>query len=158
MVNMVETKNEKLEKLKNKIKTTENKKVEEIKSLLATREKLERDYKEDIIKVTFSTSPETKRAILARRPTNEEMITLLSLISQATKLEGSADAEALEEMTKIYGKLGSIAAKLSIDESLDEEFWNTKISWATLNNFISELIVESQKSSGISQEEMKKFR
>ena len=155
---MVETKNEKLEKLKNKIKTTENKKVEEIKSLLATREKLERDYKEDIIKVTFSTSPETKRAILARRPTNEEMITLLSLISQATKLEGSADAEALEEMTKIYGKLGSIAAKLSIDESLDEEFWNTKISWATLNNFISELIVESQKSSGISQEEMKKFR
>ena len=157
-MNMVETKNEKLEKLKNKIKTTENKKVEEIKSLLATREKLERDYKEDIIKVTFSTSPETKRAILARRPTNEEMITLLSLISQATKLEGSADAEALEEMTKIYGKLGSIAAKLSIDESLDEEFWNTKISWATLNNFISELIVESQKSSGISQEEMKKFR
>jgi len=155
---MVETKNEKLEELKDKIKTTENKKAEEIKSLLATREKLERDYKEDIIKVTFSTSPETKRAILARRPTNEEMITLLSLISQATKLEGSADAEALEEMTKIYGKLGSIAAKLSIDESLDEEFWNTKISWATLNNFISELIVESQKSSGISQEEMKKFR
>lgn len=154
---MAEDKSEKFEKLRKETKKAELKKLEDVKHLLATRDKLERDYIEDTIYVTFYTSPETKRTILARRPNNKEMIKILTLSAQAARYEGSADPDALSKMVDIYDDLHKIAAKLSVDKSLDEKFWSEKVSFTTLQNFITELINESQKP-GISPGEMKKFR
>lgn len=154
---MAEDKKKKFEKLRAETRKSELKKLEEVSSLLATRDKLERDYLEDTIQVTFNTSPQTVRTILARRPSNKEMIRILTLSAQAAKYEGSEDPEALGKMVDIYKDLHKIAAKLSVDESLDERFWSEKVSFTTLQNFITELINESQKP-GISPEELRKFR
>jgi len=148
---------EKFKKLEKKAVDAEIKKAEKVQKLLATRDKLERDYQEDKVLVTFSTSPETKRTILARRPTNKEMIQILTLSAQASKYEGSADPDALLKMVEIYNELHKIAARLSVDPSLDEKFWSESVSYSTLQNFITELITESQQP-GISPEEFKKFR
>jgi len=148
---------EKFKKLEKKAVDAEIKKAEKVQKLLATRDKLERDYQEDKVLVTFSTSPETKRTILARRPTNKEMIQILTLSAQASKYEGSADPDALLKMVEIYNELHKIAARLSVDPALDEKFWSESVSYSTLQNFITELITESQQP-GISPEEFKKFR
>ena len=153
----MEKKDEKFSKLEKKVEETRLKKISEAQKILATRDKLERDYIEDKVYVTFSTSPETKRTILARRPSNKEMIQILTLSAQAAKYEGSADPDALIKMVEIYDQLHKIAAKLSVDKSLNEKFWSENVSFSTLQSFITELITESQKP-GISPEELKKFR
>ena len=150
-------KKEAFAKLKEEVKKTQAKKIEEAKNILATRDKIERDYLEDTLLVTFSTSPETKRTILARRPNNNEMIQILTLSAQAAKYEGSADPSALISMVEIYKKLHTIAARLSIDPKLDEKFWSEKVSSSTLQSFISQLVAEAQKP-GVSPEDFKKFR
>jgi len=148
--------------LKQKIKESEEKKhqenIKEATSLIATRSKLERDYDEDKIEVVFNTSPETKRKVIARRPNNKEMMTIMMLSASASKYEGSADPESLEKMVDTYKELSSMASNLSVDESLDTEFWDEKVSFSALQSFITELIDASQKGSGVSQGEMKKFR
>lgn len=146
----------KAEFMKNK-KDSETKKVEEVQKVIATRDKLERDYKEDIIKVSFSTSSETTRSVLAKRPSNKEMIQIMKLSAQASKFDEDNDIQALEQMVEIYDRLSEIAAKLSVDDELDEEFWNECVSNTTLQNFVTNLISESQ-TAGISREELKSFR
>lgn len=141
-----------------KLKKSEEKKQLELLRQLATREKLERDYDEDIIYVTFHTSPETKRTIKARKPNPEEMIDILMLSAEAAKYEGRVDAESLKKMAEIYKKLPKLAARLSVDKNLDEEFWSKKVSFTTLQNFIFELIAATQKSTLISEEELESFR
>jgi len=153
-----ETKKNKMEQLQEKRKATQEKRMEDATRLISTRSKIEGDYDADLLKVSFDTSSETHRTILARRPTNKEMITIMKLSAEAAKYEGSADPEALIKMVEIYERLSGIASKLSVDETLDEEFWNEKVSFSTLQNFITELITESQKGTGVTESELKKFR
>ncbi len=153
-----EMKNELIEKLGEKEKIQQVKNIEEATVLIATRTKLERDYDEDKIEVIFSTSPETKRKVLAKRPNNKEMVNIMTLSAQASRAEGSMNADNLESMVGIYQRLAKMAANLSCDKKLDEQFWDENVSFTTLQNFITELIEASQKGYSIPQETMKKFR
>lgn len=121
--------------------------TEEAMKQIATRAKLERDFKEDTLYITFNTSPETERTLLARRPTHSEMVTILKLSSEASKYEGRVDAES-DKMVDIYNQLPELAARLSVDTTLDEEFWKDFVSFSTLQNFITQLIIETQRGTG----------
>ena len=125
---------------------------------LATRDKLERDFKEDLLEVVFYSSPETQRMIKARRPTQKEMMTIMRLSAEAAIYEGRVDPKSLQKMLEIYEELPKLANSLSSDKTLNEDFWTNKVSFATLQNFITELIKETQKGTGVTAEELKKFR
>jgi len=124
---------------------------------IATRDKLERDYKEDLLSVDFQSSPETKRMIKAKRPTQTEMMTIMRLSAEAAIYEGKMDPQSLQRMVDIYDKLPKLAAVLATDKNLDEAFWKTKVSFSTLQNFITELIRVTQQGP-MSEEDMKSFR
>jgi hypothetical protein len=145
------------EGLKKDVKEKETRDVGELIKQVATRDKLERDYKEDLLNVEFSSSPETKRTIKARRPTQEEMISIMKLSTDVAIFEGRADQKSVQRMLDVYDQLPKIAAKLSVDTTLNEEFWRTKISFFALQSFITELIKTSQ-AGPISDDEMKTFR
>jgi preprotein translocase subunit Sss1 len=149
---------DKFKEIEEKSKKLDKQKSQDAKEFISTRTKIEGDYDDDLLKVTFNTSPETRRTVLAKKPTNKEMITIMKLSAQAAKYEGSADPDSLIKMVEIYEQLSGIADKLSLDEKLDEEFWNEKVSFSTLQNFITELISESQKGTGVTEKELKKFR
>ena len=151
-------KKEKEERKKELIEKTDKKptKVDFAKQL-ATRQLLERDYDEDKIYVTFNSSPETKRTILARKPNQEEFIKLLELTIQASRYSGKMDEKSLSELKVIFADLHTMAADLSVDKGLDMEFWKTKVSYETLQNFIAELINASQNPN-IKESDMKSFR
>lgn len=125
---------------------------------LATRHKLERDYDEDKLYVSFNSSPETKRTILARKPNQEEFIKILTLTIESARYEGKMDIESLNKMKDICQELNILAAELSIDDKLDEEFWAKKVSFNTLQNFIAELVNEAQRGTGLTEDEMTSFR
>jgi preprotein translocase subunit Sss1 len=150
---------EKFKKLEEKIKKSEGINKEDVVKQFATREKLERDFKEDKIIVTFNSSPETRRSVLARKPNQKEFIDILDLSVQASRFSGKGDIESLEKLKTIYSNLNKIAAGLCIDKSLNAEFWQSSVSFATLQNFISELINASQQpSGGITESDLKSFR
>jgi hypothetical protein len=146
------------EELKQKIDKKKHTDVQEVIKQIATRDRLERDYEEDILQVTFNTSPETKRAIKAKRPTQKEMMTIMRLSAEAAIYEGKMDPSSLDKMVSIYEKLPELASTLVVDKKLDVKFWTEKVSFATLQNFITELIKETQKGTGIQEEELKSFR
>lgn len=108
--------------------------------------------------MTFNSSPETRRTILARRPSQKEFLEILNLSIQASKFEGRGDPDSLERLGEIYSGLPKIAATLCVDKTLDEKFWRGSVSFSTMQNFIGELVNESQKTSEINSEEMKSFR
>ena len=151
-------KEKKLAEIKEKSSKAKSNKIADARVLISTRTKIEGDYDDDLIKVTFDTSPETRRAILAKKPTNKEMITIMKLSAQAAKYQGEADADSLVNMVDIYEKLSGIAAKLSVDKDLNEEFWNERVSFSTLQNFITEMITASQRGTGVTEDDLKKFR
>jgi len=153
-----ENKEERLKALQDKSKTPSKTLREDFIKQLATREKLERDYKEDTLFVTFYSSPETKRTILARKPNQEEFLKILALTIEAARYEGKVDDKSLTRMKDIYGGLNEMAASLSSDPKLDKEFWGKCVSFNTLQNFITELITESQKSTSVPEEELESFR
>jgi hypothetical protein len=124
---------------------------------VATRDKLERDYKEDLLDVQFYSSPETKRMIKAKRPTQKQMISIMRLSAEAALYEGKMDAKSLQKMVEIYDGLNLLAAELCVDKSLDKEFWANKVSFTTLQSFITELIKKSQQGP-ITESELKTFR
>ena len=152
------TKEEKVKALKTKANTKKKVDMVEYGKQLTTRARLERDYKEDVLYVAFESSPETKRTILSRKPNQDEFLTILGLSVQAAKYEGKLDAESLEKMTGIYAGMHTMAANLSVDKDLDEEFWSKHVSFNTLQSFISQLIVEFQTGSKLPEDEMKSFR
>lgn len=140
-------------------KKAADKKQEDFLKQLVTRDKLERDFKEDKIYVTFNSSPETRRTILARRPNQKEFIEILSLSIQAANFEGRGDTESLEKLSEVYTHLPKIAANLCIDKSLNEDFWTNNVSFITLQNFIGELVAASQKPlGGLTEDDLKSFR
>jgi hypothetical protein len=139
-------------------KEAEKKQTDFLKQLV-TRDKLERDFKEDKIYVTFNSSPETRRTVLARRPNQKEFIDILSLSIQAANFEGKGDTESLEKLSDIYTGLPKIAANLCIDKNLNTDFWTNYVSFITLQNFIGELVAASQKPlGGLTEEDLKSFR
>ena len=146
------------DELKEKISKKKQVDVQEVLKQIATRDKLERDYEEDILQVTFNSSPETKRTIKAKRPTQKEMLTIMRLSAEAAIYEGKMDSDSLNKMLGIYEKLPELAASLVVDKKLDTKFWTEKVSFASLQNFITELIKETQKGTGISDEDLKSFR
>ncbi len=145
------------EKLEKKVEKKEQGDLQEILKQIATRDKLERDYKEDLLNVVFNSSIETRRTIKARRPTQEEMISIMRLSTEAAMYEGRMDQKSIQRMLDVYDQLPKIAAKLSVDTTLNEEFWKTKISFFSLQSFITELIKANQ-AGPVSEEEMKSFR
>lgn len=153
-----EEKESRMQALKDKDAKAPKADAEDFIKQLATREKLERDYKEDSLYVTFNSSPETRRTILARKPNQEEFIKILALTIEAARHEGKLDDKSLTRMKEIYEGLNQMAASLSVDNKLDEEFWAKHVSFTTLQNFITELITESQRGSAVTEDEMKSFR
>jgi len=149
---------EKFKELEEKVGEKKKTDTKELIRQIATREKLERDYNEDIINVTFFSSPETKRTVLAKRPTQKEMMTIMRLSAEAAIYEGKMDPESLKKMVEIYDQLPELAASLTLDKSLDKNFWTNKVSFATLQNFITELIRETQRGTGVTSEELQSFR
>lgn len=148
-----------LKEIEKKSKSGGTKSKQSIAQQIATRSKIERDFQEDKIKVTFKTSPETERTLLARRPNNNEYIQILKLGVQATKFEKSGDSESIENLTDILDKFGVIAADLTLDKTLDKEFWTEKVSSITLQNFINSMMATSQTGyGGLSEEDLKSFR
>ena len=151
-------KKERIEELKKKVGTKAKIDSQEFGKQLTTRSKLERDYKEDNLYVTFKSSKETERTVLARKPNQDEFLSILSLSVEAAKYEGKIDPKSLEKMRDIYAGMHVMAANLSLDKTLDEEFWSTCISFSTLQSFITNLIQEFQKGSNIPESEIKSFR
>jgi len=149
-----------MQKFKEKMKNTTAKKDKvEFAGHLATRDKLERDYQEDHIYVTFNSSPQTRRTILARRPNKKEFIEILKLGVEAAKFEGLGDPQSLEKLSNTYSRLNELAATLSVDKNLDTKFWDEKVSFAALWNFINELVSESQQNiGGVTESELQSFR
>jgi len=148
---------EEAKKLREEILKKKQKDNVKIIQQIATRDKLERDYNEDILPVQFYSSPETLRMIQARRPTQEEMLLIMRLSAEAAIYEGKMDSDSLKKMVEIYEKLPKLAAKLSVDPKLDEKFWKTKVSFTALQDFITSLIAATQRGP-ISEEEMESFR
>lgn len=148
----------KQEEFKKKVKDSKTKKDEDFTRQIATRELLERDFNEDFLKVSFNTSPDTRRAILARKPNQEEFLKILKLSIEASNLESSTTEESNKRLMEVYEDLNKIAAELSVDEALDEEFWCKNVSFETLQNFISELILSFQQGERVPEEDMKSFR
>ena len=156
-VEQEETEEERLRKV---IKASEDKKKKvsgDPKKNLATRTKLERDYIEDTLDVTFNTSSETQRTVKARKPNKEEFLQLLKLNLDATRFEGAGDTESLQGIIEVYEKMDKLAADLTIDKTLNEEFWSKHVSFDTLQSFIGELIIASQ-TGGITEDDLNKFR
>ena len=69
------------EELKGKIKKQKGTDTQQIIKQVATRDKLERDYKEDLLNVNFYSSPETKRMIKAKRPAKKAMKEQLKIVT-----------------------------------------------------------------------------
>lgn len=140
-------------------KKSNEQKTSNVKDMLEIRKRIERDYEEDVMDVSFNTSKETTRCVLAKQPTNSEMINILEMSADANRFEQSKDSDALYKMLKTYKKLGKIASDLSIDPKLDEDFWNNKVSSQSLQNFISALIITAQSGGGsVSKKDMENFR
>lgn len=152
------SKEEKLKRLKENIGEEKTNKVQKAQKLIATRDKLERDFKEDVIQVTFKTSSQTERTIEARKPTNKEQTAIMTLAAKSMKAEGSTDPDDLEDLSEVNSQLAHLAASLSLDKNLNEEFWDEYVSSEILSNFITSLIITVQQSSGIEPKEMEKFR
>jgi len=146
-----------LEELKSKIKKEKDTKVQNAAKMLDTREKIERDYEEDLLVVAFQSSSKTKRAVEAKRPTQEEMMTIMRLSAESAIYEGRTDPDSLSRMVDIYDKLPELAAELSVDKTLDKMFWKKKVSFGALQSFITELIKETQRGF-VTADELEKFR
>jgi hypothetical protein len=148
-----------LKEIEQKSKKKDKLTSEELGKLVSTRAKLERDYKEDVIEVEFKTSPQTTRMLKVRRPNTDEYLELLELILQAAKFEKSMNIEDIEGFKNVVKKLGSIAANITIDDSLDEKFWRTKVSSPALQAFINSVMAVSNTGfSNVSEGELKSFR
>ena len=98
-----------------------------------------------------------KRMIKAKRPTQKQMLMIMTLSLQASIYEKLNNEQAITKMTEIYGQLSNLAATLCEDKKLDEKFWSECISFTTLQNFISELIKMTQEGP-IKAEDVQKFR
>lgn len=157
MVEAVKSPQEEIEKLKGKIVKKEGADLESLIKQVATRDKLERDYFEDLLEVEFFTSPETKRMVKARRPTQKQMLLIMTLSLQASIYEKLSSEQAISKMTEIYGQLSNLAATLCEDKKLDEKFWSECVSFTTLQNFIGELIRMTQQGP-VGEPELESFR
>ena len=153
----VKSPQDKVDELKGKIVKKEQTDMESIIKQVATRDKLERDYFEDLLEVQFYTAPGIQRMVKARRPTQKQMLLIMTLSLQASIYEKLNSEQAIEKMTKIYGELSNLAATLCDDKKLDDEFWSDKVSFTTLQNFISELIRQTQMGP-IGDTELDSFR
>ena len=147
-----------LDKLRGNIKEDNLDKFKEAQKLVATRDKLERDYKEDILKVTFKASTDTYRTLESRKPTNKEMSVIMSLAASALKAQESNKPDDLLKLKEVFTLLAGIAANLAVDKTLDQDFWDNCVSTDTLNNFINGIVLSTKRGSGVSPEDMKKFR
>ena len=77
---------------------------------------------------------------------------------EASSLENQTTDAANKRLIDVYGKLNKLAADLSTDETLDEEFWKENVSFQTLQNFITELILAFQRGGALSEEDLESFR
>lgn len=141
--------------LKKKGKTQD---IETAKTMIDIRSRIERDYREDVLEVTFNTSPQTMRTVTTKRPSLTEMVSIMSMSAVAAKYEAKTDPESLTKMINIYKELATVANNLSINPTLNKDFWSSKISFTTLQNYITSMIMEAQKGTGVVEKDMKKFR
>lgn len=145
------------EELRKKIDKGKKTDVQSLITQMATRNLLERDYKEDVLDIKFKASTQTTRIIKARKPTPEQMTTILKLNAKAILLGNRMDEKTVDAITTIYKDMAKIASELSVDKTLDETFWFKKVSTDILSNFIGELMRITQEGS-VSEGELKSFR
>ena len=124
---------------------------------IVTRDLLERDYKEDLLEVVFTSSPGVSRKIKANRPTQKQMLMIMRLSAEASVYENQNTVKSTEKMTEIYGQLNELAAELCVDKKLDKKFWSEKVSFTTLQNFITALVAKANEGP-ISGDELDSFR
>ena len=141
------------DELKGKIKKQKTVDTSQIIQQIATRQLLERDYNEDLVDVVFETSPNVKRKIQAKKPTQKQMLMIMRLSAEAAIYETRlTDKKAIDKMTEIYGELNNLAAELCVDKKLDATFWSEKTSNTTLSSFVGELIRITQQGPMTSDE------
>ena len=140
-----------------KLKKTDSLKKDDFIRDFATRAMLEKDFKDDTIRVSFNTSPSTRRTILSRKPTPSEYLKILTLYIEAMRLESVATADTVEKLKEVQLDMYKLAADLSTDKQLDEKFWANCISLMTLYAFF-QAVMESAQQGNIPEGELKSFR
>ena len=156
-ISKANNKEEAIKQIKEGMKKQGKRESQDYQSQIATRDKIERDFKEDVLRVSFNTSPETKRTVKSTRPTQRQMITIMRLTAEAAMYENRTDQKALDKMLSIYHELPKVAASLCIDKSLDEDFWTDKVSYTVLNDFITSVMITAQ-TGGLEEGELESFR
>jgi len=78
--------------------------------------------------VTFKTADGKERTIKAKKPSHYQMLKLLTLSIKISELSGKTDATSQKELIKIMADLPKLAAEISIDDKLDEEFWSKGVT------------------------------
>jgi len=157
VVTTASSKEEAIDKIKQGMKKQGKKETMDYQSQIATRDKIERDFKEDILRVSFSTSPETKRTVKATRPTQRQMITIMKLTAEAMMYENRTDQKSLDKMLSVYSELPKVAAELCVDKSMNEEFWVDRVSFSSLQDFITNVMIKAQSGS-LEEGELESFR
>lgn len=145
---------EKFDKVRKAVKKEEDKKKVDVKAVMATREALEEDFKKDSYMIEFTTSSGKLFKVEIRKPSSNEVRKILSFTLSASAIEGSDDPKDIEKLNDLQSELADIAGKLSTDDDLDDDFWNSSVSLQTLIGFV----VKAATSQGVDDEDLKKFR
>lgn len=129
------------------------------KAIVATKEKIIEDFQSYGLKIEIETAPNTKRVILARPLTQKEMKLLADIFVRYSKIGSALSATEAEkqELQEVMDSLAKLAASLSIDKSLDFNFWSEIAPFTVLMQFINGVAVKSQSLS-LTQEEIESFR
>lgn len=133
---------------------------------VATRNILEQDALATTIDVTFETTPDTERTIKAKKPSNDQLVKLLSFPMVAQNLGNvgaggdmsDQERKNAEKALEMYSNFAKMAADLTIDETLDEKFWGDTVPDSFLQSFIMGYIKKISSGVVIPEEEMKRFR
>jgi len=150
------TPEERIAKLRQESKKKDEK---DIIKQIATRNILERDYVDDTVEVVFSPTPGVKRKVKARKPNFMETLDILKLSAAIGEMTNRPEDANWDKVEESYKRLPELAAQLCVDKELDSDFWSNKQSFAALQTFVTELVVESQRDiGGMTKEELESFR
>lgn len=147
---------ERIAKLREESKKKDEK---DIIKQIATRNILERDYIDDTVEVVFSPTPGVKRKVKARKPNFMETLDILKLSAAIGEMTNRPENANWDKVEESYKRLPELASQLCVDKELDAEFWSKKQSFAALQTFVTELVVESQRDiGGMTRDELESFR
>lgn len=132
-------------KLEEEIKKEEKEKIEKVEKL---RDILERDFSETTLLIPIQISQDKRRMIPARVLTQDDYFKIISIVDKLMKIEnklGELTKKDEVEMKKLREELATIAAKYSVDKSLDKEFWLKIVPLQILITFLIGLTTAGQE-------------